>query len=95
MTLFNNFCHHNISPAYCYTLYNQLLLHVLHKKIMSKHPQSDKDLNYIYYLVAILSGIFVGAIIGVGFKWVIVGAILGFLTAAFFVNVLARSSEEA
>jgi len=57
--------------------------------------QSDKDLNYIYYLVAILSGIFVGLIIGVGFQWVIVGALFGFLTAAFFVNVLARSSEEA
>jgi type IV secretory pathway TrbD component len=57
--------------------------------------QSDKDLNYIYYLVAILSGLFVGAVIGVGFKWIILGGIFGFLTAAFFVNVLARSSEEA
>ena len=68
-------------------------MHVLHNKIMKQ--QSDKDLNYIYYLVAILSGAFVGAVINVGFKWVIIGAILGFLTAAFFVTVLARSSEEA
>ncbi|WP_214072231.1 hypothetical protein [Mucilaginibacter sp. dw_454] len=63
---------------------------------MSKHhPQTDKSLDYIYYLVGTLSGAFVGVVIDVAFKYVIIGAILGFLTAAFFVNVLAKSSEEA
>jgi hypothetical protein len=63
--------------------------------IMKHHPKEEKDLNYIYYLVGILSGAFVGAVINVAFVWILVGAILGFLTAAFFVNVLAKSSEEA
>lgn len=63
---------------------------------MSHHPKAEKEnLNYIYYIVGILSGMFIGAIIEVAFTWVIVGAILGFLTAAFFVQVLAKSSEEA
>lgn len=60
-----------------------------------KHHSKAENLNYIYYLVGILSGLFTGAIINVSFVWILVGGVLGFLTAAFFVNVLAKSSEEA
>ena len=61
---------------------------------MSHHPKAEKEsLDYIYYLVGILSGLFTGAIIEVSCTWVLVGGILGFLTAAFFVNVMAKSSE--
>jgi uncharacterized membrane protein len=63
---------------------------------MKHHPKAEKEnLNYIYYLAGILSGLFTGAIINVSFVWILVGGVLGFLTAAFFVNVLAKSSEEA
>jgi len=63
---------------------------------MKHHHKAEKEnLNYIYYLVGILSGLFTGAIIEVSCVWILVGGILGFLTAAFFVNVLAKSSEEA
>jgi F0F1-type ATP synthase assembly protein I len=63
---------------------------------MSHHPKAEKEnLNYIYYLVGTLSGLFVGAIINVSCTWILVGAVLGFLTAAAFVNVLAKSSEDA
>ncbi|MES2428705.1 MAG: hypothetical protein V4560_17105 [Bacteroidota bacterium] len=63
---------------------------------MSHHPKAEKEnLNYVYYLVGILSGLFTGAIINVSCTWILVGGILGFLTAAFFVNVLAKSSEDA
>jgi hypothetical protein len=63
---------------------------------MKHHQKAEKEnLNYIYYLVGILSGLFTGAIINVSFVWILVGGIFGFLTAAFFVNVLAKSSEEA
>jgi hypothetical protein len=66
------------------------------KNTMSHHPKAEKDnLNYIYYLVGILSGIFVGFIANVSYVYVLVGAVLGFLSAAAFVNVLAKSSEEA
>jgi hypothetical protein len=63
---------------------------------MKHHHKAEKEnLNYIYYLVGLLSGLFTGAIINVSCTWILVGGILGFLTAAFFVNVLAKSSEEA
>jgi ABC-type enterobactin transport system permease subunit len=63
---------------------------------MSHHPKAEKEnLNSIYYLVGILSGAFTGAIINVAITWVLVGALLGFLFTAFFVQVLAKSSEEA
>ncbi len=63
---------------------------------MSHHPKAEKEnLNYVYYLVGILSGLFTGAIINVSYTWILVGGVLGFLTAAFFVNVLAKSSEDA
>lgn len=63
---------------------------------MSHHPKAEKEnLNNIYYLVGILSGAFTGAIINVAITWVLVGALLGFLFTAFFVQVLAKSSEEA
>jgi hypothetical protein len=63
---------------------------------MKHHPKAEKEnLNYIYYAIGTLSGLFVGAIIDVSLTCVVVGGILGCLTAAFFVNVLAKSSEEA
>ncbi|MES2809618.1 MAG: hypothetical protein V4619_13395 [Bacteroidota bacterium] len=60
------------------------------------HPKAEKEnLDYVYYLVGALSGLFVGAIINTGFCWVLVGGLLGFLTALAFVKVLAKGSEEA
>lgn len=63
---------------------------------MSHHPKAEKEnLDYIYYLVGTLSGLFVGAVINVSFTYVIIGTVLGFLTALAFVKVLASSGEEA
>jgi hypothetical protein len=63
-----------------------------------KHQQrsaEEKSYDYIYYLVGLISGLFVGAIIDVGFVWIPVGGVLGLLTAAFFLNVLVKGREEA
>lgn len=64
---------------------------------MSHHPKAEKkeNLDYVYYLVGMLSGLFVGAIINVGLVWIVVGGVLGLLSAAAFVKVLAKGSEEA
>jgi len=60
-----------------------------------KHQEAVKEnLDYIYYLVALVSGAFVGAIIDKGFTWIVVGGVLGLLTAAFFLNVLVRGRGE-
>ncbi|TSJ40357.1 hypothetical protein FO440_11395 [Mucilaginibacter corticis] len=62
---------------------------------MKHHQKAEKeDLNYVYYLVGILSGLFTGAIINVSCIWILVGGLFGLLTAAFFVHVLAKSSED-
>jgi hypothetical protein len=59
------------------------------------HEAEEKSLDYVYYLVALVSGLFVGAIIDVGFIWIPIGGVLGLLTAAFFLNVLAKNREDA
>jgi VIT1/CCC1 family predicted Fe2+/Mn2+ transporter len=63
---------------------------------MSHHPKAEKEnLNYIYYLVGALSGLFVGLLIETSIATVVVAGVLGLLFSAFFVQVLAKSSEEA
>ncbi|MGZ3757400.1 MAG: hypothetical protein ACXVAY_11330 [Mucilaginibacter sp.] len=62
---------------------------------MKHHDKKEENLDYVYYLVGLLSGLFVGFIIDKGFTWIPVGGVLGLLTAAFFLNVLAKTSEDA
>jgi len=62
---------------------------------MKHHDKKEENLDYVYYLVGLLSGLFVGFIIDRGFTWIPVGGVLGLLTAAFFLNVLAKTSEDA
>ena len=57
------------------------------------HHEEETNLDYIFYLVAILSGMFVGAIIERGFIWVPIGGVFGLLTAAIFIKFLVRGRE--
>ena len=61
---------------------------------MSHHNEEEKNYDYIFYLVAIISGMFVGAIVERGFIWIPVGGVLGLLTAGFFLKVLVKGREE-
>jgi hypothetical protein len=61
---------------------------------MSQHHEEEKNYDYIFYLVALISGMFVGAIIERGFIWIPVGGVLGLLTAALFLKLLVRGREE-
>jgi len=58
------------------------------------HNEEEKNYDYIFYLVAIISGMFVGAIVERGFIWIPVGGVLGLLTAGFFLKVLVKGREE-
>ncbi|RWY52419.1 hypothetical protein [Mucilaginibacter gilvus] len=58
------------------------------------HHEEEKNFDYVYYLVALLSGAFVGAIVDRGFIWIPVGAILGLLSAGLFIKVLVSGREE-
>ena len=65
---------------------------------MAHHHEEEKkeevNFNALYYLVGLLSGLFTGAVLGVGYIWVLVGGVLGLLTAALFLSVLVRGREQ-
>ncbi|MBK0380151.1 hypothetical protein [Mucilaginibacter segetis] len=61
---------------------------------MSNHHEEEKSYDYIYYLVALVCGLFTGGIVDKGFIWIPVGGVLGLLTAAFFLNVLVKGRGE-
>lgn len=50
----------------------------------------DKKSNSLYFILAAIFGILTAWIVTGSFGWIIVGAILGLLTAGFYVNVLAK-----
>jgi len=58
------------------------------------HHEEEKSYDFVFYLVAIISGMFVGAIVDRGFIWIPVGGVLGLLTAALFLKLLVRGREE-
>jgi hypothetical protein len=58
------------------------------------HNQEEKNYDFIFYLVAIVSGMFVGAIVERGFIWIPVGGVLGLLTAGLFLSKLVKGREE-
>jgi hypothetical protein len=61
---------------------------------MGHHKEEKDNLDYIYYLVGLFIGLFIGFILNVGFTWIIVGGVLGLLTAAGFIAVFVRGRNE-
>ncbi len=65
---------------------------------MAHHHEEEKkeeiNFNALYYLVGLISGLFTGAILGVGYIWIFVGGVLGLLSAGFFLNVLVKGRGE-
>lgn len=49
--------------------------------------------NSIYYILAVICGILTAWVVTGSLLYVLLGAFLGLLTAAFFVNVLAGDRE--
>jgi hypothetical protein len=46
--------------------------------------------NYLYYLVGLFSGLFVGLILEKGFIWLPIMGLVGILFAAFFLAVFVK-----
>ncbi len=65
---------------------------------MSHHHQHQeeeaKSYDYLYYVIGLVFGLITGYVIDRDFIWIPIGGVLGLLTAAFFANVVARSSEK-
>jgi len=60
-----------------------------------KHQEEEKNYDFVYYLLGLLTGVFTGAILDVGMIWALVGGVLGLLSAGLFLNVLVKGREEA
>jgi len=58
------------------------------------HEEKEKNIDGLYYLVAVACGLFTGAVIEKGIAWIIVGGVLGVLTAALFLQVFVRGREQ-
>ena len=56
--------------------------------------EEEKSYDYLYYVVALVCGLFTGAVIDKGYTWIFVGGVLGLLTAALFLQVFVRGREE-
>ncbi len=63
---------------------------------MAHHnEEEEKNYDYLYYVVGLLTGLFIGAVIDKGFTWIFVGGVLGLLTAALFLQVLVKGREQS
>jgi hypothetical protein len=58
------------------------------------HEEKEKSIDNLYYLVALVCGVFTGWVIDKGWVWIVVGAVLGLLTAALYLRVFVRGREE-
>jgi hypothetical protein len=57
------------------------------------HHKEEKSDEYVFYVVALLTGLFVGAVINRGLIYIPVGGVLGLLSAALFIKTLVRGRE--
>lgn len=60
---------------------------------MANHTENSNT-NAYYYIPAILGGILTAWVLTGSFGYIILGAILGLLSAGYFVNVVAKRDEE-
>jgi hypothetical protein len=56
--------------------------------------EEEKSYDFLYYLVGLGTGLFIGFIIDVSITWVLVGGLLGLLSAAFYLNILVKGRED-
>ena len=62
---------------------------------MKHHEEEDsRQYDYIYYMVGLMSGIFVGVILDKEFIWIPVLGLFGLVFAGFFLNVFVRGRGE-
>jgi hypothetical protein len=63
---------------------------------MKHHKEEEKvSYDFIYYLIGLISGLFVGVVIDHGLGWVLILGLFGLMFAGFFVNLLVRGREQA
>jgi hypothetical protein len=59
------------------------------------HEEEEKSSDYLYYLVGLISGLFTGFVLDIGFIWIPILGLFGLLFAGFFVALLVKGREKA
>lgn len=59
------------------------------------HHNEEKSFDSYFYIIGLLTGLFVGLVVNRGFIYIPVGGVLGLLTAAVFVKFLVRGRNDA
>jgi hypothetical protein len=62
---------------------------------MTHHQVEEKNYDYVYYLIGLLSGFFTGAILESSFIWIPILGVFGLMFAGFFLNVFVRGRGQA
>jgi hypothetical protein len=62
---------------------------------MAHQVEKKEDINSLYYLVGMATGLFIGTYIDLGINYIIAGGITGLLFAAFFTNVLVKGRADS
>jgi len=64
---------------------------------MAQHPhkEEEKSVDYLYYLVGLLSGLFVGCILGCGAIYIPILGGFGLLFAGFFLSVFVKGRADS
>ncbi|MEO6850921.1 MAG: hypothetical protein ABI203_01380, partial [Mucilaginibacter sp.] len=59
---------------------------------MTHHPEKSEEINFnaLFYIVGLLTGLFIGVVTGCGVGFIISLGIVGLLFAALFINVFVR-----
>lgn len=61
---------------------------------MAHHHEEEKEsLDYIYYLVGLFSGLFIGVTLDLSFIWVPIMGAFGLMFAGFFLAIFVKGRE--
>lgn len=60
---------------------------------MSTQENSNNNFNWLYYLLGLITGVVTAIIITPSYIFAILGAILGLLSAGFFLNVFVKGRK--
>ena len=61
-----------------------------------QHEEAKEEVNFsaLYYIVGLLTGLFIGVVIDQGFTWIFSLVVVGLLLAALFQSVFVRGREQ-
>ena len=59
------------------------------------HHEEKENLDSYFYIIALLTGLFVGFVVDRGLIYIPIGGVLGLLTAALFLKFLVRGRHDA